>query len=274
MAGGIDLQATIQDAGKSISAGWNNGISSVKATLGLTNPADVAKSNRMKNVPSAQTFNTGGFAGASFVLEAAPDWRLKVFMPSIFVSALGYPEILAPLQMTDDAVVFPYTPDVSMANTASYTPTKPVHSNFAFYSYQNSAADTINITGDFTVEIEEEGKYWIAMNHFFKSVTKMAYGENSILPQGAPPPICKLQGYGNHIFHNVPIVINNYSVNYPNDVDYVLVRGFAGDPQGTYVPIRSTVNISCNIVHSREKIKTFSLDTFVKGGYIGTGEFR
>ena len=41
--------------------------------------------------------------------------------------------------------------------------------------------------------------------------------------RGTPPPILLLNGYGTVIFHNVPVLVTNYTVEFPQDVDYVRV---------------------------------------------------
>ena len=102
----------------------------------------------------------------------------------------------------------------------------------------------------------------------------MAYGENENIPDGAPPPICKLNGYGDHIFKDVPILIAKFDVVLDKDIDYMYVApGFAGDTKGTYVPVRSMFSVQAKIVHSRQKVRQFSLSDFVKGSYVKSGEF-
>ena len=38
---------------------------------------------------------------------------------------------------------------------------------------------------------------------------------------GNPPPIVNLNGYGDYVFNNVPVVIKSFEVSLPNDVDYI-----------------------------------------------------
>ena len=81
---------------------------------------------------------------------------------------------------------------------------RPIHSNYPFFAYQNSQVDQFSITGDFTVENALEGQYWIAAVHYLRSVSKMAYGNTP--NQGSPPPVVRLNGYGDYVFKNVPVV--------------------------------------------------------------------
>lgn len=190
-----------------------------------------------------------------------PDWRVKLSL------APGYDNSQTePLVNSDNALVFPLTPSVMLKHTASYTPIKPIHSNYPFYAYQNSALENITITGEFPVENETDGAYWIAATHYLRSVTKMAYGETENV--GAPPPVIKLNGYGDYVFKDVPVVVTNFDVELAADIDYILVKGYVGGVSGTYVPTNSTISVTLIPMYSRRQVKKFSLQNFVKGQYI------
>ena len=287
----IDLGATFSDAGSSVSGAFSNAGSSISGAFGDGGSSiGGAISGAAGGIGASLGFGGGsgegfvgfggsglmakkkGFGKAHFVPSGNPDWRVKIKVPDEYMELAGE-GILKPLQSTDGYLVFPYTPDIALISSAQYTPTRPVHSNYPFYSYQNSAVTQVTISGDFTVETEDEGKYWIAAKHFLMSASKMAYGENEILPTGSPPPVLKLSGYGDHIFNNTSIVIENVTMPLPTNVDYMLISNFANDVEGTYVPVNSTFTVGCIFIHSRQKVKTFSLDSFVRGDYVATGEF-
>jgi len=51
-------------------------------------------------------------------------------------------------------------------------------------------------------------------------------------------------------------------------------KGSAGTPGGpgeSHVPTNSSITVNLRPVYSREKIRNFSLNTFIKGGYVGQG---
>ena len=132
------------------------------------------------------------------------------------VSAAG---IMQPLLYTD-GVIFPYTPTISTAYRANYTPYDLTHSNYRGYFYQNSAVEEISLTGTFTAQDTTEANYLLAVIHFFRSVTKMFYGATDPM-RGAPPPVCFLSGLGQYQFNYHPVLVSNFSYNLPNDVDYI-----------------------------------------------------
>jgi hypothetical protein len=52
---------------------------------------------------------------------------------------------------------------------------------------------------------------------------------------GNPPPIVKLNGYGNYMFKNIPVVVTSFATTMPNDCDYIsvpVVGSAAGEIQG------------------------------------------
>jgi len=194
--------------------------------------------------------------------EGLIDWRVKLSLPP---SILG--TMVEPLIETE-GLVFPYTPQIMLQHSANYSPIKPVHSNYPFFAYQNSQVDQITITGDFYVESFEEGQYWLAAVYYLRAVTKMAYGQSE--NAGAPPPIVRLNGYGDYVFKNLSVVVTNFSVDFSPDIDYIFLQGIG--PKGTYVPVRSTISVTLQPMFSRRKVREFSLQNFVNGLYISDDE--
>ena len=187
------------------------------------------------------------------------DWRVKLSLPSNFVNS----PVMNRLVETS-GLVFPYTPTIYITHSAGYNQIQPVHSNYPFYAYQNSRVEQFSIVGDFYVETALEGEYWIAAVHYLRSVTKMAYGNTS--NSGAPPPVVRLNGYGDYVFSNVPVVVNSFAVELGQDIDYIKVNIGEG---ATWVPTRSNIQVTVAPIYSRRAVESFSLDRFVNGGYIG-----
>lgn len=164
--------------------------------------------------------------------KARQDWRVRLSLSPgatyLYKSPDG-PGILAPLAATD-GVIFPYTPTISVAYSANYDPAHPTHSNYKIFQYNNSAVDSITITGDFTAQDTKEANYLLAVIHFFRSVTKMFYGQDNNPKPGTPPPLCYLFGFGAFQFDAHPLAITNFTYNLPNDVDYIKANISYGNP--------------------------------------------
>jgi len=150
------------------------------------------------------------------------DWRVRLSLaPSAsYLYKAQNPGILGPLQKTD-GVIFPYVPQIQVTYAAHYDAGELIHSNYKIFQYKNSSIDQINITCDFTAQDNDEANYMLAVIHFFRSVTKMFYGQDQIPKPGTPPPLCYLSGMGEFQFDRHPLVISSFNYNLPNDVDYI-----------------------------------------------------
>lgn len=207
-------------------------------------------------VPQEINFTEGTWASSA----QSGDWRVRLSLPKNFTSS----KLLKPLTETD-GLVWPYTPQIYITHSAGYNQITPLHSNYPFFAYQNSRVDQFSIVGDFYVENALEGEYWIAAIHYLRSITKMAYGQTS--NQGSPPPVVRLNGYGDYVFSNVPVIAQSFAVELSQDVDYIKVQGVG--PNGTWVPTRSNIQVTVVPQYSRRAVETFSLDKFINGGYVG-----
>jgi hypothetical protein len=128
--------------------------------------------------------------------------------------------ILEPLKQTR-GVLFPYTPQISVNYAANYSATDLVHSNYKVFQYSGSAVDQVNITCDFTAQDDYEANYLLAVIHFFRSMTKMFYGQDQNPRRGTPPPLCYMFGMGNYQFAAHPLAIQGFTYSLPADVDYI-----------------------------------------------------
>ncbi len=304
----------------------------------LSNPAALISSLRSINLPKGG--ETGGvlrnasvgFGGA----DADGDWRVKLSIPPAFS---GSPLIQRLVQT--GGLVFPYTPSITISSSATYEDTSLTHQNYQFVSYQNSRVNEIQIEAPFNVEDGDQALYWLATVHFLRSATKMFTGEGDL--QGNPPPILKLNGYGDYVFKNVPVVVQSFSVNLSKETNYIntstafaggdavngagpgimsSIAGISGTAVGlaglagalgknkvatalgafgaiggavagvskllgsvssiagggsfatagnSWVPVQSTISITVKPVYSRESVRQFSLQKFVKGEYVNGG---
>lgn len=150
------------------------------------------------------------------------DWRVRLSLAtgSDYLYNSDDPGILKVLKSTN-GIIFPYTPSIQTNYTANYDKYELTHSNHRGYFYKNSQVGDIQITGAFTAQDTAEATYLLAVIHFFRSVTKMFYGQDE--QRGAPPPLCFLDGMGEYQFNNHPVLISSFQYNLPADVDYIRV---------------------------------------------------
>lgn len=162
-----------------------------------------------------------------------PDWRARLSLAPnanyLYKVPKGSAGILAPLQATD-GVIFPYTPAISVTYSAGYDASELVHSNYKVYQYKGSSVDTVSITADFTAQDTTEANYLLAVIHFFRSVTKMFYGQDQNPNNGVPPPLCYLSGFGAYTFDAHPLVVTNFTYTTPTEVDYIRAGSQTNQP--------------------------------------------
>ena len=203
---------------------------------GFVEPATAASAQASRTAAATVRAKNASTLQTRLNQPSAADWRVRLQLAPgadyLYKSTAskdtagnvtGGPGILAPLAETD-GVIFPYTPTISTSYNAKYDPYDLVHSNYRGYFYKSSQVETISIKGTFTAQDSREAAYLLAVIHFFRSVTKMFYGQDQ--QAGTPPPLVFLSGLGQYQFNNHSCVVSQFSYNLPNDVDYIRADGF------------------------------------------------
>jgi hypothetical protein len=236
--------------------------------------------------------------------QARSDWRVRLALsdaPEVnYLYRAPNPGILSPLNATS-GVLFPYTPTISVNYSANYNPTDLVHSNYKVFQYSSSSVDSISISCDFTAQDTYEANYLLAVIHFFRSATKMFYGQDENPRRGTPPPLCYIYGMGSYQFAGQPLAITQFSYNLPNSVDYIKTSisdttasattqpsrmagtgaakgGVLPPPDFTptvepdnvsWVPSKIQLNITCIPMLSRNQVSNnFSLEKYATGSLL------
>jgi hypothetical protein len=199
----------------SAAGGPDGGGTPAAANPGATGSAQglVGQTNQARSQASAQ--DTANF-------ETKQDWRVRLSLaPSAtYLYKAENPGILKALKDTD-GVIFPYLPTVNVSYVANYDPQELTHSNYKAYQYRSSSVEQVQIAGDFTAQDTAEANYMLAVIHFFRSVTKMFYGQDQNPKPGTPPPLVFLFGLGDFQFNAHPLVVTSFNYSLPNDVDYI-----------------------------------------------------
>jgi hypothetical protein len=193
---------------------------------------DVMAAIRAVDLPAAgEAIGDITSAVASFGGDAnANDWRVRLSLANW--TAFKSSPVLKPLKDAG-GLVFPYTPKVSFGTKASYTQVETIHSNYLFQAFKNSDPGQITIDAPFYAEDATQALYWIAAVHYLRSLTKMFTGNDP--KAGNPPPVIMLNGYGNYVFKNIPVVVTDVKITLPNDCDYIgcdVVGSAAGAVEG------------------------------------------
>ena len=266
----------------------------------------LSQSTNRKNV--AEMFNYKVTNATNFVFpDSKQDWRVRISLAQnadYFYNDPNFNTILSPLTTLPSGlsagpsttasllgsafgvstpprvgVIFPYTPQIQVTHTATYAEQKLTHNNYTNYFYENSAVGAISINADFTVQSIDEGQYLMACIYFFRSVTKMFFGND---PQaGNPPPIVYLNGYGQYYLPNVPCVVTSVTHTMPGDCDYMDIPEPSATSTGynpqltkprlnsTRLPTSSTLALTLQPIYSRSaQSQGFSLNDFARGALV------
>lgn len=239
--------------GGSLAGGITQLTGALKTAAGNLN--DILSFKRGANLPSGAEVTLNQTSAIKLSPGAKDDWRVRIQAPwNIFSSPLFV------RLSTTGGVVWPYLPNITLATKANYSTVETIHSNYPYYAYKNSSIDEIQISGEFSAETETDAAYWIAATTFFKTATKMFFGEGE--NAGNPPIVCHLYGYGASIFDRIPIVITSFSVDLKDDVNYIKCNTFGTN---TWVPVLSTVSVNVVPVYSRNNLRKFNLKKYAQG---------
>lgn len=216
--------------------------------------------------------------------------RVRISDPTgIFINAAN--PVLKPLAEVG-FVLFPYTPSISMNHSANYDTVNLTHTDYTYPFYQNSPTTTITITATFSAKDPQSAAYVLAVQHFFRSVTKMFYGKDP--EAGTPPPVLRLDGHGEYQFSSIPVVVTDFGISLPTDVDYISTAtstnasdtnawSYLANPSATpssstkvtKVPVLQDFSITLMPLYSRKSIsRDFGLRDFAAGKLLGVKNGR
>ena len=214
-------QNAIAGLGNAVNTGVNLAGQVGSAISSIGSGGDIGSAIRSVNLPAAgEAVGDILSAVASFGGDAnANDWRVRLSLPTW--SSFRKSPVLQPL-VDAGGLIFPYTPQITINSSAKYSTIQTTHTNYIFQAYTHSDPGTITITAPMNVEDPTQGLYWIAAVHYLRSVSKMFSGNDP--KAGNPPPIVMLNGYGNYVFKNVPVVVTNFSTTLDANCDYIGVN--------------------------------------------------
>jgi len=195
------------------------------------------------------------------------DLRVKLRVPPKYLEPGSMTAPLIPL----GGIIFPYTPTISYEAKADYGTSNPMHSNFPINFYQRSSTSLITISGKFSVQNTRDAKIYLATMHLLRALIRMRSGgaNNGDSDSGAPPPVCRLDGYGTMMLENVPVAVTSYRAEFPDSVDYFTIA--LNDSEKASVPTLSTIAITCLPMYSREEMQKFSVTGYLNGAFKGKG---
>jgi len=150
-------------------------------------------------------------------------------------------------------------PTFTETRSSRYTPESILHGTENFNAYEGTDQREFTIEGQFFCETDEDVLINNRILHIVRSLVMPDYNNT-----GAPPTPVRLFAYGSHNFKGVPCLVNNYSMDWPNDVDYA-VNG------EVTMPMVFTLGVTLLEQHSITELRGFSLADFRNGAMVARG---
>jgi len=203
-------------------------------------------------------------------LGKAYDWRARLRPKDggreRFYSKLGVAanHLLQPLEESN-GIVWQYTPTIFLSGSADYNEALMQGMNYPINTFISSRPPDIPITADFSANNIYEARYLLAIMTFLKICTKAYFGDDAVAKgtAGTPPPVLVFEYLGDHGFNKVPVVVTNWSMQLPDNVDYVPVQV---NDTVTYVPTLTNIMINLKPQYTPHKLRRkFSVEAVTSG---------
>lgn len=182
-----------------------------------TNPADLLTGGLLQ--PFSQSLSANSFSNDSDAKGRRVRLRPKPGAISGPNGIYGSNGILQPLRSTN-GLVWPYQPEINYTQTVTWKSMELVQTNQEILSYEATPAPKFTVTGNFSVQNQQEGIYALAAIHFLRTVSKMYFGDSDN-NAGTPPPVLLFDAYGQYMFNQLPVVVTQWNATMPNDINYV-----------------------------------------------------
>jgi hypothetical protein len=182
--------------------------------------------------------------------------------------ALGYTEMGGGARNTisyntPSRINFPFTPTISIIQSANYTSYDLTHTNFQQRAFDMHTNMELNITAPMIVRSVEEALYVYKASLWIRSTMKMSWMRDKI--PGMPPPILRFYAHG--IYENVPCIIRDFTWNLDSDIDYVEIIPDTKKPRKIMrIPVSNMFVLSLSTTYSPKSIReNFSVEDYLKG---------
>jgi hypothetical protein len=163
---------------------------------------------------------------------------------------------------------FPFTPTISVIQSANYSNYDLTHSNFQQRAFDSHTNMELNITAPMIVRSEEEALYVYNAAVWIRSTMKMSWMQDD--NPGMPPPILRFNAHG--VYENIPCVIRDFTWNLDSDIDYVEIPDPTNKRKIIRIPVTNMFVLSLSVTYSPKSIREkFSVKDYLAGNLKGKG---
>jgi len=167
---------------------------------------------------------------------------------------------------TPTIINFPFTPTISIIQSANYQDYQITHANFQQRAFDSHANMELNMTAPMIVRSIEEANYVYNAALYIRSVMKMTWLQDD--DPGMPPPILRYYAHG--IYENVPCIIRDFTWNLDSDIDYLEIP--SGKNKGMRIPVHNMFVLSLSTTYAPKNVReNFSVKKYLTGGLRNEG---
>ena len=167
------------------------------------------------------------------------------------------------------------SPRISENRSAQYSEVNLIHHPGSILKYERTSSRSWGVSAKLVSRNQQEASENQAILNIIRGWVMPYYGEgtekNDPDKLGAPPPVLMFSGYGEKNISKIPVVLESYNNDWPNDVDYIPT--LTGDP----FPVVMDVSINLKECYSPAEYSNFNLFAYKSGAlsqaFTG-GEFK
>jgi hypothetical protein len=157
---------------------------------------------------------------------------------------------------------FPFTPTISVIQSANYSSYDLTHTNFQQRAFESATNMDLNITAPMIVRNAEEALYVYNAALFLRAAMKMTFGQDD--NPGSPPPVLRFYAHG--IYENVPCMIRDFTWNLDSDIDYVEIPDPKNSKKTIRIPVMNMFVLSLSTTYSPKSVReNFSVKQYLAG---------
>lgn len=155
------------------------------------------------------------------------------------------------------------SPRISENRAAQYSEVNLIHHPGAILKYERTSARSWGVSAKLVSRNQQEASENQMILNIIRGWVMPYYGEgtekNDPDKLGAPPPVLMFSGYGEKNIAKIPVVLESYNTDWPNECDYIPT--LTGDP----FPVVMDVSLTLKECYSPAEYSNFNLFAYKSG---------
>jgi hypothetical protein len=165
--------------------------------------------------------------------------------------------------ISNESVKFIASPRVGESRQASYTEVNITHHPGSILKYDKTSSRSWTVGVRLISRTQQEASDNQKILNTVRAWVMPYYGAGTAKSSpellGAPPPVLRFSGYGKKNISPVPVVLESYNTNWPNDIDYIPT--LEGEP----FPVIMELDLNLKESYSPAEYSSFDLAAYKTG---------